>query len=200
MIYLNNAATSYPKPSLVIKSLENSLNLVPFHSGRSNQLKQDVVVSCREKLAKFFGVSNPKNIIFTSNSTESLNIAISGLDLKNGHVITTSTEHNSVIRPLKHLELESLELTIVECDKYGQIDINLIRNSIKSNTKAIIVNHCSNVTGMFLDIKSISQIAHENNLVFIVDASQSAGCVPINVENDGIDILEIGRASCRERV
>ena len=192
MVYLNNAATSYPKPDSVIKAVKNYLDNIPFHSSRAGSEieKEDIVYTCRQKISSLFNIEKPENIIFTSGATESLNLAIFGLDLKDGHVITTSIEHNSVLRPLSSLvKREMIELSIVDCDENGYVNPESIRNCIKQNTKAIIVNHASNVTGEVQDIKSISEIAHANECTFVVDASQSAGCIPIDVTSTAIDIL-----------
>ena len=192
MIYLNNAATSYPKPDTVIKAVMNYLDNIPFHSSRAGLEigKEDIVYTCRQKLSSMFNIEKPENIIFTSGATESLNLAIFGLDLKGGHVITTAIEHNSVLRPLNSLlKNEIIELSIVDSDENGYINPENLRDCIKQNTKAIIVNHASNVTGEIQDIKSICEIAHANGCIFVVDASQSAGCIPIDVTNPDIDIM-----------
>lgn len=192
MIYLNNAATSFPKPEEVITAINTYLQSPPFHSGRVGfeMQSEDVITACRQKLAQLFNADTPDNIIFTSGATESLNLAILGLNLIGGHVITTAIEHNSVLRPLKTLERDDgIELTIVNCDEYGFVSPSSIADQVQPNTKAIIVNHCSNVTGTILDLKSISEIAHAADVYFIVDASQSAGVAPIDVRADGIDIL-----------
>lgn len=192
MIYLNNAATSFPKPKEVTAAINDYLQFPPFHSGRVGfeMQAEDVITACRQKLAQLFNADNSDNIIFTSGATESLNLAILGLNLVGSHVITTAIEHNSVLRPLKTLERDGdIELAIVDCDQYGFVKPSDIADRIKRNTKAIIVNHCSNVTGSVLDLKNISDIAHSVNAFFIVDASQSAGVVPIDVHADGIDIL-----------
>lgn len=192
MIYLNNTATSYPKPKEVIESVVEYLNKAPSHSARSG-IKQDaegIELVCRQKLARLFNAPDPLRIIFTSGSTEALNLAIKGLDLEGGHVITTQVEHNSVIRPLKTLEQDGkIEITFVECDNWGCIDPVNIEKALEPNTKAIIVNHASNVTGSIIDLKRVSKIAHSNDAIFIVDASQSAGNIGIDVIDSGIDLL-----------
>jgi len=192
MIYLNNAATSYPKPKEVTDAVHNYLTKFPSHGGRSSVDKDsgDVVYECRKNLSELFNADEPNQIVFTSGCTESLNLIIKGLDLKNAHIVTTATEHNSVIRPLKHLERdEGLKVDFVECDNFGYIEPTIIEEAIKQNTKAIIVNHTSNVNGSVLDIKSISEIAHKHNLLIIVDASQSAGNLPIDVKDMNIDLM-----------
>ena len=190
-IYLNNAATSYPKPERVIDAVTACISSVPFNSLRAGyeMAEGDVVYSCREKLSKLFNADNPRNIFFTSGSTESLNLALNGLDLE-GHVITTAIEHNSVYRPLKRLESRgAVELTVVDCDMKGFVEPESIRSAVTSNTRAIVVNHCSNVIGAILDLRAISGIAHESGALLIVDASQSAGALAIDVTDLNIDIL-----------
>lgn len=192
MIYLNNSATSYPKPQSVVDAVTACLTTVPVNPSRSGFEVQgeDAPTACRQKLAAFFHAEDPDRIIFTSGATESLNMAIFGLPLTEGHVITTAIEHTSVLRPLKTLEKEvGLELTIVESDSNGFVDPANIAANIQANTKAIVVNHCSNVTGQVLDIKSMADIAHKHGLVFVVDGSQSAGNVPIDITETGIDIF-----------
>jgi cysteine desulfurase/selenocysteine lyase len=191
-IYLNNAATSYPKPERVINAVKECIYSVPFHSLRAeyDMTEGDVVSSCREKLAGFFNVDNPRDIFFTSGSTESLNLALNGLDLNRGHVVTTAIEHNSVYRPLKRLESRGvIELTIVDCDINGYVEPESIGSAVRSNTRAVVVNHCSNVIGTVLDLRAISRIAHESGALLVVDASQSAGAIAIDVKDLDIDIL-----------
>jgi cysteine desulfurase family protein len=147
------------------------------------------VYNIREKLAKLFNIKNPLNIAFTSNATESLNIAIQGIFKAGDHVITTVCEHNSVLRPLYLMEKRGVELSFISTDKDGVLYYKDIQKSIKSNTKAIVITHASNLTGNITDLEKISNITKENNLLLIVDAAQTAGVVPIDVEKLGIDIL-----------
>lgn len=192
MIYLNNAATSYPKPKQVEEAVISVIKGPILSSVRSSfdEENDDVVFQCRNLLAQLFNVEDPTHIIFTSGSTEALNLAIKGLNLEGGSVVTTAMEHNSVIRPLKMLEKEGkISITFVECDRYGYVESDAIRQAIREDTKAVVVNHCSNVTGTFLDIKQIADIAHSAQAVIIVDASQSAGAIPIDCKNWNIDLL-----------
>jgi len=192
MIYFNNAATSFPKPPEVIEAVKEYISSIPFHSARAgfDFEEEDVAFACRTKLAKLFNAPEPEQIVFTSGSTESLNLAIKGLELYKAHVVTTGIEHNSVIRPLKHLELDGkIKLTFVDCDATSNISPESIKAAMKDNTKAVVVNHSSNVTGSILDLKAIAKIAHEHGAKLIVDASQSSGNVPINVSDWDIDLL-----------
>ena len=191
-IYLDNAATSIHKPKCVIDSVVNAMNSLG-NSGRSageeSLSASRVIYEAREKLATFFGLTNPRNVVFTSNATESLNIIINGLLSSSDHVITTDLEHNSVLRPLYALEENGLEISFIQVDKKGLINYDSISALIKSNTKAIITTHASNLTGNVLDIARIGKIAHEHNLLYIVDASQTAGVLPVNMQDMNIDVL-----------
>jgi len=192
MIYLNNAATGYPKPQSVIDAVLENINYIPFHCARAGLETQveDILWLCRKNIAALFKVTNPHDIIFTSGATESLNLAIHGLDLKGKHVITTNSEHNSVIRPLKTLEREgTISLSFAPCDGNGIVDIEALEKLINFNTALIAVNHCSNVTGNVNDITALSSICKNKNIVFLVDASQSAGIIPIDLQKHTADLL-----------
>ena len=190
-IYLNNAATSYPKPPEVNEVLASHLTREPCDAGRVGfeRQREDVASICRQRLAALFGVEDPAHIVFTSGATESLNLALSGSDLS-GHVVTTAIEHNSVLRPLRRLQEErGLDVTVVDCDANGSVPPSEIERAIRPDTSAIVVNHCSNVTGAVLDLEAIGRIALEHGALFIVDASQSAGVEPIDVRRQSIDLL-----------
>lgn len=192
MIYLNNAATSFPKPKEVQEAVLASFSGPLVSAARTGLEREDddIVYLCRTRLADLFNIDDPLHIVFTSGSTEALNLAIKGLPLEGSHVVTTAIEHNSVIRPLKTLEKEGkITLTFVECDRCGWVEPEQIREAIRDDTRAVIVNHCSNVTGTVLDIESISKIAHSQGAYFVVDASQSAGVVPIDCKGWDIDLL-----------
>jgi cysteine desulfurase family protein len=192
MIYFNNTATSFPKPQEVLDAVNEFNKIPPIHAARVGFEREpdDVIFNCRESLAKLFNVDDPERIMLTSGSTEALNLAIFGLQLNNAHVITTVLEHNSVIRPLKHLERDgAIELTFLECDENSYIDPLAFKTALKPNTKAIVVNHSSNVTGGTLDLQAIAKVAHDGGAVLIVDASQSAGSIPIDCKNWDIDLL-----------
>lgn len=192
MIYLNNAATTFPKPQIVVDEVSKAISSPPFHSSRTGieSDSEDLFYQTREKIAKLIGAKDPNRIAFSSGSTESLNLAIKGLNLRGGHVVSTAIEHNSVIRPLKTMELDGeIELDFVPCDSKSYVEPDAIRNAMKDSTKAVVVNHCSNVTGAILDIEEIAKIAHERGCPIIVDASQSAGALPIDVAAWDIDLL-----------
>lgn len=192
IIYFNNSATSYPKPTQVIKTITEFLCAIPCQTDRGDFKSNsgDIIFETRKLIANFIHSPQHQNIIFTSGATEALNLAIFGIDYNQSHIITSSTEHNSVLRPLKTLEKENkIRLTIIPCDENGFVNPEDIESEIKSDTKVIIINHCSNVTGTVQDIKKISEIAHKNNCLFIVDASQSIGAIEIDVIENDIDIL-----------
>jgi cysteine desulfurase family protein len=192
MIYLDNAATTLVKPKAVESAIINSLHTAgnPGRGAHKGTLDASrIVYNTREKLAKLFNINNPLSIAFTSNATESLNIAIQGIFASGDHIITTVCEHNSVLRPLYLMEKRGVELSFINADKDGVLYYKDIQKLIKSNTKAIVITHASNLTGNITDLEKISKITKENNLLLIVDAAQTAGAIPIDVEKLGIDIL-----------
>ncbi|MCX7880453.1 MAG: aminotransferase class V-fold PLP-dependent enzyme [Ignavibacteria bacterium] len=192
MIYLNNAATSFPKPKEVKDAVVASFDYPLVHSSRTGfeREEEDIAYLCRVRLADLFNVEDPLRIVFTSGSTEALNLAIKGLSLDGSNVVITAIEHNSVIRPVKTLEKEGkISVTIVECNKNGYVYPEQIEKSIRDNTRAVIVNHCSNVTGAVLDLEKIAKIVHSRGAYLIVDASQSAGAIQIDCKNWDIDLL-----------
>ena len=192
MIYFDNAATTLKKPKEVAEAVYNAINNFANASRGSYELSlnsERIILSARERLKKLFNADSPNCIAFTNNSTEALNIAIKGLINKNDHIITTSFEHNSVLRPIYEMENIGTEVTIIKADKRGIINYNEIENNIKENTKAIICSHASNVIGDILDVYLIGKIAKKYKLIFILDASQTAGCVPIDIKNNFIDVL-----------
>ncbi|HPP94318.1 MAG TPA: aminotransferase class V-fold PLP-dependent enzyme [Spirochaetota bacterium] len=192
-IYFDNAATSWPKPDSVIEAMihfNENIGSNPGRSGHSRSVEAgQVLFSAREAAARLFGIKDPLRIILTANVTHSLNIVIRGLLKEGDHVITSSMEHNSVMRPLRYMETLGVEITTVKCNQYGETDPQDVKNAIKSNTKLIIMNHASNVTGTILPIKDIGAIAKEHGIIFCIDAAQSAGVLDIDVEKMNIDIL-----------
>ena len=193
MVYLDNAATTFPKPESVYEEVIRAMKEYGANPGRSGHKLAlqagRVIYDTREIIAKLFKIENPMNVVFTSNCTDSLNIAIKGLLKPGDHVITSSMEHNSVLRPLKALEDKGIELTIIECDKKGYINIDNIEKNIKENTKLIVTTHASNVTGTIFPIKDIGQLAKDNGIIYMVDAAQTAGVYDIDVNEMNIDIL-----------
>lgn len=193
MIYLDNAATSFPKPEAVYRAVDDCLRNYcanPGRGGHKLSLQSGrVLLEARELLSELFNAGAAENIILTHNATESLNLALKGFLKKGDHVITTSMEHNSVIRPLKALETLGISTTIVQCSEKGELDIGDIEREIKKETVLIAVTHASNVTGTILPVDEIGDIARSYGLEFLVDASQTAGVYDIDVEKMNISML-----------
>lgn len=191
MIYLDNAATSFPKPPCVAQEMMDCINHYCGNPGRSghrlSMKTAEKIYATRETLMDFFHFSNPEKIIFTLNTTEALNLAIKGLLCPGDHVITTSMEHNSVLRPL--FSQEKITVSIVQADMQGHIHPAAIEKEIRPNTKLIVCTHSSNVTGTILPIKEIGQIARAHKIFFLVDAAQSAGTLPIDFHNLPVDLM-----------
>ncbi|MBM4272026.1 MAG: aminotransferase class V-fold PLP-dependent enzyme [Deltaproteobacteria bacterium] len=192
-IYFDNAATSWPKPedTLVAMNLySQSIGASPGRSGHRLSIEAGrVVFETRDALAQLFGIHDPLRIVFTKNATEALNIAISGLLKPGDHAITSSMEHNSVMRPLRSLEDKGLELSIIPCSGQGDLNPDDIVPHIQKNTRAVILTHASNVTGTILPVADVGKIAREHGLIFCVDAAQTAGAIPIDVDEMLIDLL-----------
>ncbi len=192
MIYFDNAATTMQKPACVVQAVAEAMCSLG-NSGRgvhSCALSASrIIYDTRAALAQLFGAESPERIAFTANSTESLNIAIKGVLNPGDHVITTALEHNSVLRPLFELEDCGVELTILPADAMGNILYEDFEKEIRPNTKAIVTTHGSNLTGNLLNIQQIGSIARKHGLIYIVDASQTAGVFPIDVQQMHIDIL-----------
>lgn len=194
MIYVDNAATTFPKPKIVTdKIMECSLGYAgnPGRSGHKLAMKMDLeIYETREKICKLINGTESLNVIFTFNATDSLNIAIKGVLEKGNHVITTSMEHNSVLRPLNQLRKdEIIDLSIVYADKQGYVNPQKIFDAVTPETKMIVTTHMSNVFGTIVDIKSIGEFCKENNILYLVDAAQSIGVLDIDVQDMNIDLL-----------
>ncbi|MEF9991973.1 MAG: aminotransferase class V-fold PLP-dependent enzyme [Romboutsia sp.] len=193
-IYLDNAATSYPKPIEVAKSVYDFMVNNGTSSGRGSYKKamdSDLLIyETRKLIGNMFNFKDPKRVIFTSNITESLNLAIRGILKENDHVITSSLEHNSVWRCLKTLEKErNITITKIPATKEGYTNHLDIEKNIKSRTSLIVFTHASNVLGTIQPIKEIGTIARKYNIPFLVDTAQSAGSYKIDIESDNIDLL-----------
>lgn len=192
MIYFDNAATTMQKPKQVVEAVTRALCSMGNAGRGAHNASMDasrMLFDTRKKLAMLFGGTNPAQIVFTSNSTESLNLALKGLLNPQDHVITTQLEHNSVLRPLYELENTGVELTILKSDEKGRICYEDFEKQIKENTKMIVCTHGSNLTGNLTDIKRVGEIAHRHGVLFVVDASQTAGVFPIRAEEMKIDVL-----------
>lgn len=193
MIYLDNAATSYPKPKEVGQAMMYFLEKVGATPGRSSHRlsieSARILYQARESLAELFNVDDPLRIIFTLNVTEALNLALKGLLRPGDQVITSSMEHNSVMRPLRELEKRGVEVKVVPCSSQGVLDPVDLERAIKKNTKLIVLNHGSNVIGSLLPITVVGEMAKRHDILFLVDAAQTAGCYPLDIKKDNIDLL-----------
>jgi|WetSurMetagenome_2_1015567.scaffolds.fasta_scaffold00030_11 cysteine desulfurase / selenocysteine lyase len=193
MIYLDNAATSFPKPEGVALAMNRFMTSVGANPGRSgHRLSLEAaraIFDAREKVADLFGAGGPLRVIFCLNATEALNLAIRGLLRPGDHVIASSMEHNSVMRPLRRLEAEGVELSIARCSSEGILDPSDVRKLVRGNTAMIVITHASNVTGSILPVAEIGRLARENGILSLVDAAQTGGCYPIDIETDCIDLL-----------
>ncbi len=193
MIYLDNAATSHPKPPETVQWLTRFVESIGGNPGRSGHdssvAAARIIFDAREKLSRFINSPDSRQVIFTQNGTESLNMALFGLLREGDHVITTSMEHNSVMRPLTYLhESRHIDLTVIECDRQGTFDPDILPKEIRKNTRAFVVNHGSNIIGSVQPLGALRKRIGDD-IVFIVDACQTIGSVPIDVRADGIDIL-----------
>lgn len=192
MIYFDNAATSLHKPETVIKAVTEAMTSLGNASRGAHSAalgSNRMVYETRELLAELFHIDDPSRIAFTMNATESLNIAIAGIFRPEEHVITTVLEHNSVLRPLYRMEESGTEVSFLQADKKGNISYEELENAIRPNTRAVICTHASNLTGNVLDLEKIGEICEKHRLLFLVDASQTAGIIPIDVRKMKISVL-----------
>lgn len=192
MIYMDNAATTLKKPQEVIDAVVQAMTSMGNAGRGANEAALGaarMIYTAREKLCHFFGGDQPSRLVFTNNSTESLNVSLKGLLNPGDHVITTVLEHNSVLRPLYQLQETGVELTVIDCDEKGNIDLRDIENAIRKNTRMIVCTNGSNLTGNYIPLEPIGELAHRHGLLFVVDASQTAGVFPIDVKKMQIDVL-----------
>ena len=194
MIYLDNAATSLHKSETVADAVykvlvSGSVGNAARGSNEASLQALRLAVETRSRLGELFGYPHPNQVAFSMNATDSLNMAIQGLFEPGDHVITTQMEHNSVLRPLYRKEKEGVELTIVPCDERGRLCLDVLQGSIRPDTKALVCTHASNLTGNVNDLEKLGSLCHENGTLFVVDAAQSAGLLPIDMERMQIDVL-----------
>lgn len=194
-IYLDNAATSFPKPSQVTEAVEKTLRCNAANPGRGgHHLSLEsgrMVMECREVVAGFFGINDASRIAFTANATEAINLGLFGLLQPGDRVVTTSMEHNAVVRPLKALSNRGVEVFRVVGDSLGFVDPDKVRSACSPGTRLVVMNHCSNVTGTLQVIEEIGPWCREQGILFMVDAAQSAGIFPIDVNDMCIDLLAV---------
>lgn len=195
MIYLDNGATSFPKPRDMIMAMEECIKEYCGNPGRSGHYMSmrtgEEVYHARRKVSSLFNIKKPEQLIFTKNTTESLNLAMRGFLKKGDHVITTSMEHNSVLRPLKALEKVGVEHTIINGDTKGRVNPKDIEKSITPQTKLIVITAASNVTGTKMPLQQIGKIARQKGICFMVDGAQGAGNMNLDVESLCIDMLAV---------
>ena len=192
-IYFDNAATSWPKPPAVRAALDEYFSDAGGNPGRSGHRMSiaaaRLVEGSREVLAEFFNAEDPSHIVFTQNATHAINIALYGLVRPGDHVVTTTTEHNSVMRPLRHLTMSGIELTVVLCRRDGTLDINRLNDALRLDTRLLVTTHGSNVTGTLFPIEAIAALARARNVRYLVDAAQTAGAIPIDIQEISVDLL-----------
>lgn len=193
MTYLDNAATSWPKPPEVAAAMAAFLTDVGANPGRSAHRRSldsaRIVEDAREAVADLVNAPNPLSVIFTANATEALNLALCGLLAPGDHVVTTGMEHNAVMRPLRALEADGVALTQVACGPDGTLLPSDVEAAITPRTRLIVATHASNVTGTLMPIADLGRIARAHGVLLLVDAAQTAGAYPIDVQADAIDLL-----------
>lgn len=192
MIYLDHAATTFPKSKCVVDAVADAM----LHMGNAGRGAHEIsldaarmIYDTRVRLARLFGADGPEQVAFTSNATESLNIAIQGLLEPGDHVITTEMEHNSVLRPLYYMEEKGVRLTILPADRMGNISLKDMEQAVCSETKAVVCTHASNLTGNCNDFERIGEICRRHGILLIADVSQTAGALPIHMEKMHIDVV-----------
>ncbi|MBT7040266.1 MAG: aminotransferase class V-fold PLP-dependent enzyme [Bacteroidetes bacterium] len=194
LIYLDNSATSFPKPEAVYQFMDSfyrNHGVSPGRSGFDAAIEtEEVVFGTRKMLTELFhGDGDPNRLTFSYNASDTLNMILQGLAEKGDHIISTCLEHNSVLRPLYHLEMDgTAEVDYIPFDKYGYVNPDDIKKAIKKNTKMVVVNHCSNIIGTIQPVAEIGKICKEAGVIFVVDGSQSAGAVEIDMQAMGIDV------------
>ncbi|MGM0440958.1 MAG: aminotransferase class V-fold PLP-dependent enzyme [Elusimicrobiota bacterium] len=195
MIYLDNAATSYPKPPVVSRDIKTYLDEYGVSSGRSAYpaavKTSKILFNCREALARFFNIPHSSRVVFTLNATYGINTALKGFLNKDDEVLTSSVEHNAVMRPLNFLKkTKNIKIKKVKCDSRGYLNLDDFKKKLDpNNVKLVVINHASNVTGAVQNIKPIGKICRAKKIPFMVDAAQTAGSLPIDVAGDHIDIM-----------
>jgi cysteine desulfurase / selenocysteine lyase len=192
-IYLDNAATSHPKPESVYRAVDHALREIGTSPGRGGYRRgldaTRIVFGARESLAELFGIKDSSRLAFTSSATEALNLAIAGMLRPCDHAVTTTMEHNSVSRPLRLAEKRGSSLTRIPCDRSGFLDPHDLAAALRADTRLIVLSHCSNVTGTVQPLAEIGHLAKQAGVPLLVDAAQSAGVMPIDVTAMGISLL-----------
>jgi len=194
-VYLDNAATSFPKPDEVHEAVLHAMRSVGASPGRGGYRQSleagRILFQAREAVARFFSIADSSRVIFTHNATGALNLALQGTLIAGDHVITTSMEHNSLLRPLYALQSKGVELSIVSAGSDGVVAVEDIQSALQSNTRMIAVSHVSNVCGAIQPLQQLAEICRSCGALFLVDAAQSAGYLPVDVEKYAIDLLAV---------
>ena len=192
-VYLDNAATSWPKPPGVLAAMQDYLENCGGNPGRAGHGKAlasaRLIYEARDALTALFNAPSPDRVIFTKNATEAINLLLFGFLNPGDHVIVSSMEHNAVMRPLRELERRGVRLSVISCDVCGRLEPDLVKRAICRDTRLILIMHASNVTGALLPIGEVAAIAQETGVRFAVDAAQTAGVCPIDMQALGIDFL-----------
>jgi cysteine desulfurase family protein len=193
IIYFDNAATSFPKPEEVTQAMvlfSKEIGASPGRSGHRLAIEAGrIVFEAREGIARLFGVKDSSRVVFGLNATEGINQGLKGLLRPGDHVITSSMEHNSVMRPLRAMVKEGLEIAVLPCSPEGFLDPSEVKKAIRPNTRMVILNHASNVVGAIQPLPEIGDVCRRQEVLFFVDAAQSAGAMPIDMEREKIDLL-----------
>jgi len=193
IIYFDNAATSFPKPEEVARAMvhfSREIGASPGRSGHRLAIEAGrIVFEAREGIARLFGVKDSSRVVFGLNATEGINQGLKGLLRTGDHVITSSMEHNSVMRPLRAMMKEGLEVTILNCSPEGFLDPSDVKRAVRPNTRMVVLNHASNVVGTIQPLPEIGEVCRRQEVLFFVDAAQSAGALPIDMEEEKIDLL-----------
>ena len=193
MIYLDNAATSWPKPNQVGQAMLDYLERAGGNPGRSGHRLSiaagRIVYDTREAIAELFNAPDPLHVIFAMNATHALNIVLRGLLRPGDRVVTTGMEHNAVMRPLRALEAHGVQLTVVSCARDGSLDLAAMQSALQTQVRLVVSTHASNVTGTLMPVADIAQMAHRAGALYLLDAAQTAGVVPIDVQTIPVDLL-----------
>lgn len=192
-IYLDNAATSWPKPESVYRAVDHFNRKLGASPGRGSHRRSvisgQILLETRESLAGLFNIKDSSRIAFTVNVTEAINIALKGLLDPGDHVVISSMEHNAVVRPLHALKDKGVELTVVRCSPDGTLDPSLLEQALTLRTRLVCLLHASNITGTIMPVAEVGRIVRRKGILFMVDAAQSAGVLPVDVEEQNIDLL-----------
>ncbi len=193
MIYLDNAATSWPKPPAVARAILDHLESAGGNPGRSGHRLSIAaareIFQVRDALAELLGLADPLRLIFTSGTTESLNFVLNGFLHPGDHVVTSQMEHNSTMRPLRFLERQGVRVTVVPCAKDGSLSVGDVEKALATETRLVVLNHASNVSGTILPVAEVGALVRKHGKHLLVDAAQTAGVLPIDMKGMGIDFL-----------